>query len=364
MNSKSQVEEQFQRLAADRNLQINGSNNGQQYNPQQYNPQLYNPQHNQMQQYDDSMEYEAAHPSIIKEFEELDDLRKKLYKEKFPLDYIKIMRTIEKQRSRGNNYDQGPHSQGHGSQGQHNQGSQQLPIYANQQMPMPQEQTHKHIQQEAPIQKQGPLQDITLDFRNNLVDINHKNEYTILTKLDKVNYLEIKSCIINTTYNILNEPYIYIVINNINGDYNPQYNIFGKLILVNNISGNMYYVPDNCIKIFDNPEKLYKLTFSFLNFEFKPIKINNIPISKISKKENCITIYTKCEHYLTINDKINIIKMVDDEIITEQLNILEIHNNLQIITTIPNNINLLIKNNNNTIIEKINIRASITLKVK
>ena len=206
--------------------------------------------------------------------------------------------------------------------------------------------------------EQNKIHNFIIDFRNNLIDID-QYKYTIATNLSNIRKINLKSCIINQIYNLENEPYIYLVINNIKGEYDKNYNIFCKLELNKVKNGFLNYKSEKSYKIFNNLQSFNKLTFSFLKHDYSKIMLNNIPVCKISKKPNNLKIYTKTEHYITIGDKINISKIVENEIINEVLIVEEIHDKCSFITNMPFNKCFLHKSetNTNTLFEKCDIKV-------
>lgn len=333
--SNQDVAARFQQLANERKINISGpgASNGPMGNQMSHQGPL--PQVNM----------ELAHPSVIDKYNKLSPEQKEIFKNNKPVEYHQIINSINIINSRTNGMPQEiPNATGasHATSASHVPG-----IIEPYKQPY---QNYSNFSENDRI-------DITIDFRNNLIDY-FDNEYTILTKLTNVNKLIINYVTLNLIHKLSVEPYVYICIKNINDD------VFGKLIMDKYINGNCFYVSTNAMKTFNEPHDFFKLKFGFLDYKMEPIKTNNILIQKLSinKNKTDLKIYTKEPHYLNLDDKIHIYNICDDEYICELLNIIEIVDSKLFITNKPYN-NQIFNNTNTIIIEKKNNRISLDISV-
>ena len=197
-----------------------------------------------------------------------------------------------------------------------------------------------------------------IDFRNNLFDCN-KYTYSVNINTNIFNIIELTlySIQIPRVYNIENEPYLYLAIDNIKN--NAKDNIFGKLILKKVVNGFMIYTPENCSKSFSIPESFTYLNISLLNNNHKKIILNGLPIIKIKKTSTSLLLTSASPHYLTIGDKINMIKNSLSNIICCVLEIIEIIDSNNFITNNNSPIDLF-KDKPDLSFEKIDIKVSMT----
>ncbi len=86
---------------------------------------------------------------------------------------------------------------------------------------------------------------ISLDFRNDLKDL--KSPYQVKFPINhELIRIKLQSCQIPATTNLGSEPYIYLQIEELEGDYLMPNGLkaFGKLILIGDRQGYLYYQPD------------------------------------------------------------------------------------------------------------------------
>lgn len=178
--------------------------------------------------------------------------------------------------------------------------------------------------------------DLCLDFRNDL-EATQKSQYPLkFTKFGNISRVELTSCIIPENDLLMNEPYIFVKIEELGGRcYTANHdNTFGKLILTQNVNGYLHYVPDkgSCIQTFSQPQSFQKFTVSFLNYNGKHMNLKEINIKKAvtvskakmtpdettdetakktakkkaEKKAEKIKFYTLYSHKLSVGDIVDI----------------------------------------------------------
>ena len=161
---------------------------------------------------------------------------------------------------------------------------------------------------------------LSLDFRNDLREID-TNKY-ILTFADQhnVSKIELESCLINQSSVLEAEPYIYICIDEIDGDYmvssgKTRINVFGKLIQSKTINGFLVYQPEHCSKVFSARRLLNRLTVSFVQFDQQRISLTKLHVKNVNRSvaKNYIKVVSKGAHHLTVSDRINAYTQNDDQ---------------------------------------------------
>ena len=232
-----------------------------------------------------------------------------------------------------------------------------------------------NLSQEIPTAKfmgkaesESRLVHISLDFRKDLSDIdNNKYVLSLGDDFHNVQEIELESCMINQTYNLEGEPYIYCNIDEIGGDYNiarskshGQMNVFGKLFLDNSVNGFLTYRPENCRKRFKRPELINRITISFLNYNYDRIPLNKIAVKKLSKGSNQIKLTTKSTHNLTVEDRINLYKTDKDEVLVANLKVMEIPDSSVFITEAPT---FSIEKQHQLSFEKLDVKCTLTFKL-
>lgn len=156
--------------------------------------------------------------------------------------------------------------------------------------------------------------DLSLDFRTDLENTdNNKSQYPLkFVKFGNISKVKLLSCLIPENDLLMNEPYIYIKIEELGGRcYTSNHDTtLGKLVLSENKNGYLHYVPDknSCVQNFSQPISLQKFTVSFLNFNGKYINLKEISIMKSLKlkKQNKLKFVTLYKHKLSKGDTIDI----------------------------------------------------------
>ena len=295
-----------------------------------------------------------VHPSLINMYMNMEEIKRDLLKRTDPNLYASINLTLEKMQ-----------------QSQQQQPPQQQSQQQSQQSPDDTGPNHNHNHNYSANPNNAERIDtrnysntltipLSIDFRNNLIDCN-KCEYRVsFNKINNVKKITLESSIISQIYNLENEPYIYLCLNNIKGDYdNNDHNIFGKLIVKKLVNGFIHYKPENCTKTFRHAESFNFLGIILLNHEYKRIFLNSIPISKIKKTQHHLIITSSTDHYLSINDKINIINTNIEEVIVYTMKILELKDKLTFVIDLPK---IDLSGSPNIIIEKVDIKMTLSFK--
>ena len=209
---------------------------------------------------------------------------------------------------------------------------------------------------------------ISLDFRKDLSDIENNKYVLTFNDFHNVEKLELESCIINQSYNLEGEPYIYLLIDEVMGDYSlssgknrGQINVFGKLFLDKTVNGFLSYKPEHCVKRFSKPEMINKFTVSFLKYNYEKIPLNKIAVKKLSKCDHRqIKLSTKTTHNLAVEDRINIYMSDKDQILVNKLKVLEVPDKSTFKTEAPS---FKIDKHPDLSFEKLDVKCTMTFKV-
>jgi len=155
--------------------------------------------------------------------------------------------------------------------------------------------------------------DLSLDFRTDLETNSTTSKYPLkFTKYGNISKIELTSCLIPETDVLINEPYIYVKIEELGGRCftSNHDNTFGKLVLSDRQNGYLRYVPDrgSCVQYFSQPSTFQKFTVSFLNYSGKYINLKEISVSKQlkMKKDNKIKFVTQYKHKLSQGETIDL----------------------------------------------------------
>jgi hypothetical protein len=156
------------------------------------------------------------------------------------------------------------------------------------------------------------ISNISIDLRVDLLEKTDNQAYIFrLPENNKsIVTIELVSCIIGSNQSLLNEPYIFIGIQEVPGSYqSKKQSLFGKLFIKKTLSNFIVYQPENCISSFiDTPMILNNITISFHHYNGNSINMENMIIKKIIKhtNRNELEITTKNAHYMGTDDEINI----------------------------------------------------------
>src|SRR3989344_2808708 len=210
---------------------------------------------------------------------------------------------------------------------------------------------------------------LSLDFRNDLREIDMNKYLLTFTDHHNVQSIELKSCLINQTSALENEPYIYVCIDEIDGDYSVasgknRINVFGKLIQDKVVNGFIIYRPENCCKVFDGRKLLNHLTISFVQYGQQRLSLSRVDVRKISKSQskNMLKISTNGSHYLSRNDKLNVSLHNPAQVTVMALDILDIPDNETIIVESPLSESIL--KGSSPALERIGIKCTMTFEIK
>lgn len=163
---------------------------------------------------------------------------------------------------------------------------------------------------------------VSIDFRTDIRDISN-NKYVIsLPEKQSVSAIKLESCIIPQLAQLEGEPYIYIAISEVDGDYstnNSTVPVFGKLIQEKTVNNFIIYKPENCKKTFKSPKLLDTLKVSFLTYDRQPIQLNRLSCSRISgtKKGSLFKVTCRQPHYLSMNDKVTTNTKISNKLVSE-----------------------------------------------
>jgi hypothetical protein len=161
----------------------------------------------------------------------------------------------------------------------------------------------------------------------------------------QIREIELEACIINRIELLEREPYIYLSILEIPGDYqligegNTVVPVFGKLVQEKTVNEFIFYRPENCRKILHSPIDIDKLTVSFLNYDQTPISLSKINVKdlNVSNGKTYCKMHTRGPHNLISGDSINVSYRAHNRITVESLSIIDVPNNDTIITEPPVN---------------------------
>ena len=166
---------------------------------------------------------------------------------------------------------------------------------------------------------------LSLDFRSNLKEIDNGKYILSFPSQHNVYGVELESCIINSIASLEKEPYIYVAIDELEGDYaSSTTKIFGKLVQEKTVNEFIVYKPENCIKFFTSPERIDQLSVSFLNYDHVVIALNKIHVRKLRKAHGYIKISSKTPHNLSINDRVNITCTSGNKVSVNTVQVLEV----------------------------------------
>lgn len=206
---------------------------------------------------------------------------------------------------------------------------------------------------------------LSLDFRNDLVEI--KNDAYILSfpTQHNVTGLSLESCLINRNKVLEREPYIYISISEIEGEYQVTAghkinSVFGKLIQEKTINEFIVYKPENCIKEFLRNTMVDKLSIKFLRYDLVPIQLNKIPVEKLRKSKECLKVTTKTPHYLSAGDRVNISCTDNDKISVDMVEIIKVLSSDMLILDNPINP---ITQGSGLQFDKVDLKCTLTFKI-
>jgi hypothetical protein len=207
---------------------------------------------------------------------------------------------------------------------------------------------------------------LPIDFRNNLRQITDQG-YVLSIPPRAIREIELESCIINRMDVLEREPYIYISILELPGDYqligegNTIIPVFGKLIQEKTMNEFIFYRPDHCKKVFRHPVSLNTLTVNFLNYEQQPISLSKINVRDLSRGKNYCKLRTSGPHSLSAGDSINVSYKAVNRVTVDSLLVLDIPEPDKIITEPP--IRDIVAEDHRCSFDRIPIKCSLTFRI-
>lgn len=206
---------------------------------------------------------------------------------------------------------------------------------------------------------------LPIDFRADLVDIGSFMRYQVqFSKRHNVRSVKLTEFIVNVRPELLQEPYVFIKIDEIEGNYKlgGRFNttVFGKLVQDKTMNGFLFYKPEQCSIRFGEPQRLTNLTVSLLKYDMTPISLSKLVVSDIKKSANFIRLVCSDDHYLHPSNAVAITYDSEDgRTTTERLEILDIPTLNSVVLQKPQNMVF----NRNVSFEVLNIKCSMTFKL-
>jgi hypothetical protein len=207
---------------------------------------------------------------------------------------------------------------------------------------------------------------LSLDFRNDLIDIDN-NKYVLgFPTQYNVCALELESCLINRNSIFDREPYIYLSIGEVPGEYevtagHHKTNVFGKLIQEKTVNEFIVYKPENCKKIFNRPIRLDHLSISFLKYDLDTIPLNKMVVKTVRKSKDCLKVTTKFPHYLITGDNVNICSSHDDRVSVDVVEVVDVISKETVSLETPVSS---IRQGLGLQFEKVDLKCTLTFKMK
>lgn len=170
---------------------------------------------------------------------------------------------------------------------------------------------------------------LSLDFRNDLVEINNDSYVLGFPMQHHVTGIELESCLINRNPILEREPYIYMLIEELEGDYQVNSGhrstyVFGKLIQEKTVNEFIVYKPENCVKFMDRPKRLDRLSITFLRYDMTPIALNRMSVEKLGRARHYIKVTTKSPHNLSVGDHVNISQTNGDQVCVDMVEVVKV----------------------------------------
>lgn len=206
---------------------------------------------------------------------------------------------------------------------------------------------------------------LPLDFRRDLYEITNQNEYVLsFPKKHNVSKLSLNNCVISCNDTLLNEPYIYVKISEIPGSYeitgDTDTTVFGKLVQEKTMNGFIFYTPENCEYVFREPQRLNKLTFSFLNYNLEPISLTDLDVKSVKKSTNFLKLVTNGEHCLRTGSDVSVCYESTDRRTIERLDVVELTSPNSLILNKPNEMHLV---GNCLSFSVMNVKCALTIQL-
>lgn len=215
------------------------------------------------------------------------------------------------------------------------------------------------------VQVHGQNLFLSLDFRNDLTEINNDCYVLSFPMQHNVTCLELESCLINRNQILEREPYIYMAIEEIPGDYQVNtghqvHNVFGKLIQEKTVNEFIVYKPENCIKALTRPSRVDRLSITFLRYDMTPVPLNRLPVERLSRSKDYLKVTTKAPHYLSVGDRVNISQSQDDQVSVDMVDVIKVLR--QDIIALDNPVNT-VSGGSNLQFEKVDLKCTLTFRI-
>ena len=208
---------------------------------------------------------------------------------------------------------------------------------------------------------------LQIDFRNNIRDVTVNGVCVLSIPPMKIQSIELVTCILNRSPLLDKEPYIYISIDEIPGEYkvmgesNKITSVFGKLTPEKTVNEFIFYTTENCKKTFSQPLNLDQLTVTFLQYDHTAISLGKISVRDLSTAKSYYRLNTRGAHYMSSGDSINITRKGVNRIMVESVMVIETPTPDTIITECPSTE---IGPDDRCTFEKCQIKCSLTFKIK
>jgi hypothetical protein len=155
--------------------------------------------------------------------------------------------------------------------------------------------------------------DLSLDFRTDLTKSDISHQYPLqFVKFGNISKVELMSCHIPENDLLVNEPFIYMKIEELGGRcYTANHDVtFAKLVLSGNDNGYLLYKPDygSGVQTFSQPNTFQKFTVSFLDYQGRHLDLKEINVEKATKltKLKQIKFHTIHKHKLVKDDCVDV----------------------------------------------------------
>jgi hypothetical protein len=208
---------------------------------------------------------------------------------------------------------------------------------------------------------------LPLDFRNNLCNITDQG-YVLRWPRQYRNVCEIEliDCTMNRSPILDKEPYIYMSILEIPGEYalsGGREEVFGKLIPEKTVNEFIFYKPEHCRKVFSKPIELENITVSFLQYDKTRILLSKLDIRNLSQGSGgeYYKLNTRGQHYLTEGDNVSITYRESNRVTVEILPVMDAPTPD---TVILESSSKGLKSDDRCSFEKVQLKCSLTFKVK
>ena len=219
----------------------------------------------------------------------------------------------------------------------------------------------------APRQGNGEEHFLQIDFRNNIRDSALNGGYVLSTPSMKVKEIELVTCVVNRTPLLDKEPYIYIAIDEIPGDYkimsenNKLLSVFGKLTPEKTVNEFIFYRTDNCKKTFSQPISIDQLTVTLLQYDHTPISLSKLQVRDLSHGKSYYRIHTRGAHYMSSGDSLNITRKGLNKVTVESVMVIDVPTPDTIVTECPMTD---IGPEERCSFERVQIKCSLTFKIR